>query len=134
LIPPLIFSLAVLLEESVTVIVRLNVPTVANVPESTPVVELIEIPAGFPLTVYEYGGIPPLALNGALNGTPTVADRLHGVPHPDGRTTASGGGLTVIVIVADCVLASAIGAAAQQRIAASRTATSLRIVGLSNVK
>jgi hypothetical protein len=54
------------LEESVAVIATVLVAAAVGVPLMTPVVVLMERPAGNPLAAQVYGVVPPAAARGAL--------------------------------------------------------------------
>src|SRR5437588_727690 len=60
--------------ESVTVMVTATGPPVAavGVPLITPVLALIDRPAGRPAAEYVYGAVPPLAVSDAVYETPTT--------------------------------------------------------------
>lgn len=77
---------------SVTLTDRVNCPAVVGVPLMVPFAKVS--PAGNPVTVNVYGGVPPEAPKACENAVPMVAERTAGV------MTIGGGG--VIRIVKDC--------------------------------
>jgi len=57
--------------------------TVGNVPRATRVDEEKEIPAGSPVTLYEYGGLPPVAAGNSVLTTPRDGARKFGMSGSD---------------------------------------------------